>query len=53
MDRMTFGITMLVVGMGGTIATLIIFSLIMAVLKKIFPYRPEKEEAGKGGANNG
>lgn len=53
MDKMTFGITMLVVGMGGTIATLIIFSLIMAVLKKIFPYHKEEEEAEKGGANNG
>lgn len=53
MDKWTFGITMLVVGMGGTIATLIVFSLIMALLKKIFPYRKEEEEAVKGGANNG
>lgn len=43
MDKWTFGLTMLVVGMGGTIATLIIFSLIMSVLKKIFPYRKEDE----------
>jgi hypothetical protein len=43
MDRWTFGLTMLVVGMGGTIGILMIFSLIMAVLKKIFPIR----EAGK------
>jgi hypothetical protein len=41
MDRMTFGMTMLVVGMGGTIVTLIIFSLVMSLLKKIFPYRKE------------
>ncbi|HNY69695.1 MAG: OadG family protein [Syntrophorhabdus sp.] len=41
MDRWTFGLTMLVVGMGGTIATLIVFSLIMSVMKKIFPYRKE------------
>jgi hypothetical protein len=46
MDKWTFGITMLVVGMGGTIATLLIFSLIMAVLKKLFPYRKEEEEGG-------
>ena len=53
MDKWTFGITMLVVGMGGTIATLIIFSLLMALLKKIFPYRKEEEETAKGGVNNG
>ncbi|OPX92780.1 MAG: hypothetical protein A4E58_03245 [Syntrophorhabdus sp. PtaB.Bin006] len=41
MDRWTFGLTMLVVGMGGTIATLIVFSLIMSVMKKIFPYRKD------------
>ncbi|HNQ45751.1 MAG TPA: OadG family protein [Syntrophorhabdus sp.] len=41
MDKWTFGLTMLVVGMGGTIATLIVFSLIMSVMKKIFPYRKE------------
>jgi hypothetical protein len=44
MEKWTFGMTMLVVGMGGTIATLILFSLIMGVLKKIFPYRKEDEE---------
>ncbi len=44
MDKWTFGLTMLVVGMGGTIATLIIFSLIMTALKKVFPYRKEDEE---------
>jgi hypothetical protein len=43
MGRWTFGLTMLVVGMGGTIATLIVFSLIMGLLKKIFPYRKEEE----------
>jgi hypothetical protein len=43
MDKWTFGLTMLVVGMGGTIATLMLFSLIMAAMKKIFPYRPEED----------
>jgi hypothetical protein len=46
MDKWTFGITMLVIGMGGTIATLIIFSLIMAVLKKIFPVKEVQEKKG-------
>lgn len=44
MDKWTFGFTMLVVGMGGTIATLILFSFVMAAMKKIFPYRPEEDE---------
>ncbi len=43
MDRWTFGLTMLVVGMGGTIATLILFSLVMTVLKKIFPYKKDEK----------
>ncbi|MCX5817020.1 MAG: OadG family protein [Proteobacteria bacterium] len=41
MDKWTFGLTMLVVGMGGTIVTLILFSFIMSALKKIFPYKKE------------
>ncbi|MCX8021937.1 MAG: OadG-related small transporter subunit [Syntrophorhabdaceae bacterium] len=43
MDKWTFGITMLVAGMGGTIATLALFSIIMSLLKKIFPYKQEEE----------
>lgn len=43
MDKWTFGLTMLVVGMGGTIVTLIIFSLLMSLLKKLFPYREGEE----------
>ena len=44
MDRWTFGVTMLVVGMGGTICTLILFSLVMAAMKKVFPYKKEEDE---------
>ncbi len=44
MDKWTFGSTMLVVGRGGTIVTLMIFSLIMSLLKKLFPYRKGEEE---------
>lgn len=43
MDRWTFGLTMLVVGMGGTLLTLVILSLIMGLLKKVFPYKKEEE----------
>ena len=42
MDNWTFGITMIVVGMGGTLLTLWILSLIMGVLKKAFPYKKEE-----------
>lgn len=44
MDKWTFGLTMLVVGMGGTLVTLVILSLIMGLLKKLFPYKKEQEE---------
>jgi len=41
MDNWTFGITMIVVGMGGTLLTLWILSLLMSVLKKAFPLKKE------------
>ena len=43
MDNWTFGITMIVVGMGGTLLTLWILSLLMSVLKKSFPLKKEEE----------
>jgi Na+-transporting methylmalonyl-CoA/oxaloacetate decarboxylase gamma subunit len=42
MDNWTFGITMVIVGMGGTLLTLWILSLLMSVMKKIFPYGKEE-----------
>ena len=42
MDNWTFGITMIVVGMGGTLLTLWILSLLVSVLKKVFPYKKEE-----------
>jgi hypothetical protein len=44
MDNWTFGITMIVVGMGGTILTLWILSLLMIALKRVFPYPKEETE---------
>ena len=44
MDKWTFGWTILVVGMGGTLLTLGLMSLIMSALKKVFPYKKEEEE---------
>lgn len=46
MDKMsdfTFGVTMMVCGMGGTILTLWIMSLIMSLLGKLFPHKEEEE----------
>jgi len=42
MDNWTFGITMIIVGMGGTLLTLWILSLLMSLMKKIFPYTKEE-----------
>ena len=42
MDKLTFGITMFVCGIGGTLFTLWIMSLIMTALTKIFPYKKEE-----------
>ena len=42
MDTWTFGLTMVVVGMGGTLLSLMLMSLIMALLKRLFPFREEK-----------
>jgi hypothetical protein len=46
MDNLTFGVSIIVVGMGGTLLTLWIFSLLMVGLKRIFPYK-EKNEKNK------
>ena len=43
MDNFTFGMTMIIVGMGGTILTLWIMSLIMSLLTRTFPYKKEEE----------
>jgi Na+-transporting methylmalonyl-CoA/oxaloacetate decarboxylase gamma subunit len=42
-DNWTFGITMLVVGMGGTLVALALLALIMGLLKKIFPLKEESK----------
>ncbi|MFZ4397282.1 MAG: OadG-related small transporter subunit [Kiritimatiellia bacterium] len=38
MDTLTFGLTLLVVGMGGTLVALATLALLMELLKKIFPH---------------
>ena len=41
MDNWAFGVTMIIVGMGGTLALLALFAVFMVLLKKIFPFREE------------
>jgi Na+-transporting methylmalonyl-CoA/oxaloacetate decarboxylase gamma subunit len=36
-DNVTFSITMIVVGMGGTLATLWLITFVINAMKKIFP----------------
>jgi len=43
MDNVTFGVTMMVCGMGGTILTLWIMSLIMTLLGRVFPEKKEEK----------
>ena len=42
MDKMTFGLTMMIVAGGGTFLTLWVLGLIIDLLKRIFPFVPEK-----------
>lgn len=42
MDNWTFGLTLLVVGMGGTMAALGLLAAMMNLLKKIFPVKEEE-----------
>lgn len=44
MDNTTFGLTMLICGMGGTLFTLWIMSLVMTALGRLFPEKPEPKK---------
>ena len=43
MDNLSFGLTMTIVGVGGTFLTLWILSLVVDLLKKVFPLRAQDE----------
>ena len=43
MDNLTFGLTLMIVGMGGTLAALGVLAVLMGLLKKIFPATPEQK----------
>ncbi|HEV8344186.1 MAG TPA: OadG-related small transporter subunit [Candidatus Binatia bacterium] len=42
MDNWTFGWTVALIGMGGTMLVLWLLSLLILLLKKIFPYKAEE-----------
>jgi len=46
MDTFTFGMTMTIVGMGSTLLSLWFLTLVINLLKRLFPYR-EPDEKGK------
>jgi hypothetical protein len=48
MDSWTFGWTLALIGMTGTMLVLWILSLLILLLKKIFPYQSEESAAKKG-----
>jgi len=48
MDIWSFGLTVALVGMGGTMLVLWFLSLIVLLLKKVFPYQAEQSATKKG-----
>ena len=52
MGKWSFGFTMMIVGMGGTLLTLWVLSLLMVLLKRIFPIS-EEAEASQAGRKTG
>jgi len=44
MDNFTFGVTLIVIGMGGTLLVLSLFAILMNVLKMLFPMKKEKDQ---------
>ena len=48
MDTWTFGWTMALIGMGGTMLVLWIMSLLILLIRKIFPYQADESAAKKG-----
>ena len=43
-QKWAFGLTMMIVGMGGTFLTLWVLSLVMDALKKVFPLKQNASE---------
>ena len=48
LDNWTFGWTLALIGMGGTMLVLWFISIIILLIRKAFPYKPEESTAKKG-----
>ncbi len=48
MDIWTFGWSVALIGMGGTLLVLWLLSLLILVLKMVFPYKAENSASDKG-----
>ncbi len=48
MDTWTFGWTLALIGMGGTMLVLWLLSLLILLIRKIFPYQTDKAALKKG-----
>lgn len=47
MDKLTYGLVITLVGMGGTLLGLYVIVLFVQLVKKLFPYRDEEKGKGK------
>jgi hypothetical protein len=43
-DPLTTGLALAVLGMGGTLLSLALLSVLVVLLKRVFPYSPENEK---------
>lgn len=48
-ETLLFGLTMLVVGMGGTLLTLTVMAFLIRALTSIFPAEREEDKTGETG----
>ncbi len=48
LDKWTFGWTLALIGMGGTMLVLWLMSLVILLIRKVFPVKPEGAAAQKG-----
>jgi len=49
LDNVNFGTIMTVVGMGGTLVSLWLITLVISLMKRMFPVRVPSEKAPGGG----
>jgi hypothetical protein len=44
MDTLSIGLALAILGMGGTLLSLGLISILMVLLKRVLPYSPESEQ---------